>query len=86
MTQPAFEVADIVRARGKQFLEKYGSSINKQQRKALRAILNCRTAALGRHLDVCPKCGYQAEFFNSCLMGSIWLWGVRFEKEEFGGL
>lgn len=66
MTRPAFEVADIVRAQGKHFLEKYGSSINKQQRKALRAIRNCRTSILGRHLDVCPKCGYEAEFFNSC--------------------
>lgn len=66
MTRPSFELADIIRAQGKRFLEKYGSSIDLQQRKALRAIRSCRTSVLGRHLDVCPKCGYQAEFFNSC--------------------
>jgi ssDNA-binding Zn-finger/Zn-ribbon topoisomerase 1 len=66
MSAPTFELADIIRAQGKRFLEKYGSRIDSQQRKALRAIRNCRTAALGRHLDVCPKCGYEAEFFNSC--------------------
>jgi len=66
MTRPAYEVADIVRAQEKRFLEKYGSQISFQQRKALRAIRNCRTAVLGRHYDVCPKCGHEAEHFNSC--------------------
>jgi hypothetical protein len=86
MNRPAFELADIVRAQGHMFLEKYGSVINYQQLKALRAIRNCRTAALGHHVDVCPKCEYTTQSYNSCLMGSIWLWGVPGEKEEFGGL
>ena len=66
MNRPAAEVADIIRAQGHQFLKKYESSINIQQRKAFRAIRNCRTAALGHHIDVCPKCGHEAESFNSC--------------------
>jgi Putative transposase/Transposase zinc-binding domain len=32
----------------------------------LRAIRDCRTAALGGHLDRCARCGYQAISYNSC--------------------
>jgi hypothetical protein len=35
-------------------------------------------ASLGGHLDVCSKCGLETGIsFNSCLMGSFLLWGVR---------
>src|SRR6185312_9553166 len=34
--------------------------------KAFRAIQNCRTAALGGHLDACSRCGHQAISYNSC--------------------
>jgi hypothetical protein len=47
---------------------------------ALPAIARCRTAALGGHIDSCPRCGYQAISYNSCLMGSIFLWGVEWQK------
>ena len=66
MTRPAFELADILRAQGSRFLERYGSGIDFQQMKAFRAILSCRTSALGGHVDVCPQCGYEANSFNSC--------------------
>ena len=32
----------------------------------LRAIKHCRTAALGRHLDQCSRCGHRAISFFSC--------------------
>jgi ssDNA-binding Zn-finger/Zn-ribbon topoisomerase 1 len=66
MTRPVHEVADIVRTQGHRFLEKYGSVINYQQLKALRAIRNCRTAILGHHVDACPKCEYTTLSYNSC--------------------
>lgn len=34
--------------------------------KAVRAIQNCRTAALGAHTDVCDECGYMKISYNSC--------------------
>jgi hypothetical protein len=34
--------------------------------KVLNAIERCRTAALGGHLDGCPRCGHQAISYNSC--------------------
>ena len=67
MSRPAMEVADILRAQGNQFLERYQSSFSYQQLKAFRAILRCRSAALGGHIDVCLKCGHQEGIsYNSC--------------------
>ena len=66
MTQPTLEVADILRAQGDRFLERYRSSFGFQQLKAFRAILRCRTAALGGHRDACLRCGYQTISYNSC--------------------
>ena len=66
MTRPTFEVADILRAQGDRFLDRYRSSFDFQQLKAFRAILRCRTAALGGHRDGCPSCGHQAISYNSC--------------------
>src|SRR5437879_8362009 len=66
MIRPTFEVADILRVQGDRFLDRYRSSFSLQQLKAFRAILRCRTAALGGHRDACPSCGYQAISYNSC--------------------
>ena len=66
MTRPAVEVADILHAQGSRFLDKYQSSFSFQQLKVFRAIRNCRTAALGGHLDACLQCGHQAISYNSC--------------------
>src|SRR4030081_1178313 len=66
MSRPTVEVADILRALGDRFLDRHQSNFNYQQLKAYRAILKCRTAALGGHLDSCPKCGHQAISYNSC--------------------
>ena len=78
MTRPAIEVADIVRAKGRQFLERFKAILSYQQLKAYRAVERCRTAALGGHKDKCVNCQYEAPIsYNSCLMGSFLLWGVR---------
>jgi len=66
MNPPSLEVADIIRAQGKSFLKKYQSGLDFQQLKAFGAIRNCRTAALGGHVDSCPGCGYQVISYNSC--------------------
>jgi hypothetical protein len=66
MSRPIVEVADILRAQGDRFLDRYRRSFDYQQLKAFRAIQRCRTAALGGHIDACPKCGHQAISYNSC--------------------
>jgi hypothetical protein len=67
MTRPAIEVADIVRRRGRQFLERFNAVLSYQQLKAYRAVERCRTAALGGHKDKCVDCRYEAPIsYNSC--------------------
>src|ERR1700758_4198203 len=67
MTRPAFEMADIVRRKGRQFLQRFKAILSYQQLKAYRAIQRCRTAALGGHKDKCEDCPYEAPIsYNSC--------------------
>ena len=57
--RPAWEVADVIRHYGDAFLDRYGSLLSDTQRKALRALAVCRTAALGGHVEQCDACGHQ---------------------------
>ena len=58
------EVADIVRAHGETYRRTH--RLSRAQRRALRAIEVCRTAALGGHRDVCDRCGAERLSYNSC--------------------
>ena len=66
MQRPSLEVADIVRAAGRQFIEHSRHWITRQHLKVLRAIRSCRTASLGYHVDECTRCGYTGHSCNSC--------------------
>ena len=67
MNRPTVEVADIFRAQGNNFIDRHRDRIRFQQLKVMRAILHCRTAALGGHIDVCPRCGGDKTIsYNSC--------------------
>ena len=67
MSRPAIEVADIVRVRGRQFLERFKAIFSYQALKAFRAVERCRTRALGGHKDKCADCRYEAPIsYNSC--------------------
>src|SRR5215472_1657500 len=66
LTRPTLEVADILREYTPAFLEVYGDTISPQQRRVLRDLARCRTAALGGHLECCDHCGHQRPAYNSC--------------------
>jgi len=66
MNRPVLEVADIVRQAGPDYIERHRSQLAWPHLKVLQAIQNCRTAALGGHLDACSECGRQAISYNSC--------------------
>jgi hypothetical protein len=66
MSRPTLEVADIIRAAGDSFIERNRHHLAWPQLKVLRAIRDCRTAALGGHVDRCSRCGHQAISYNSC--------------------
>src|SRR5215831_14421034 len=66
MSRSTLEVADIIRAQGKRFIENNRSWLRWPHLKVLQAIERCRTAALGGHRDRCDRCGHEAISFNSC--------------------
>ena len=60
------EVADVFHAHGNEFLQCWGHALSDQQRKVLRDIGLCRTAALGTHLERCDRCNYETVAYDSC--------------------
>ncbi len=66
MAREGLEVADIFRHFGPAFRDRHGASLSAARRRAMIAIENCRTAALGGHVERCGDCGHQRIAFNSC--------------------
>src|SRR5712672_448507 len=66
MTAPALELADIFRIHGPAYLDTYGASLSAGQKKALRDIAVCRTAALGGRVEQCDHCGHRTIAYCSC--------------------
>ena len=60
------DVADIFRAYGEVYQARYGDHMPLRQKRAMRAIQLCRTAALGGHIDKCEDCGAERNSYNSC--------------------
>jgi len=58
------EVQDIFEAHAEEYRKNHKLPI--VHHKALNAILNCRTAKLGGHVDSCPSCGEAKISYNSC--------------------
>lgn len=57
-------MADIVRRYGDRYRAEHETS--SAQRRVMRAIAACRTAALGGHMDACDSCGQRQISYNSC--------------------
>jgi Putative transposase/Transposase zinc-binding domain len=60
----ALEVADIVRRYGDRYRLEHPVSL--AQRRVMRAIEECRTAALGGHVEQCDRCQHVRVWYNSC--------------------
>jgi hypothetical protein len=61
---PRFDLADIVRAHRAELESTH--ALSREQKRVLTDIGQCRTAALGGHLDRCDACGYEHPSYNSC--------------------
>ena len=61
---PPFAVADIVREYGEAFRATH--HVSHEQARVLRAVAQCRTAALGGHVEACEACGTERICYNSC--------------------
>jgi Transposase zinc-binding domain len=62
----SLEVADVLRDGGSCFLAQYGHTLLWEQRRVLRDVTCCRTAALGGHIQRCDDCGHERIQYNSC--------------------
>jgi hypothetical protein len=69
MSEHRLEVADVFRTHEKEFFAQWGHVLGAHQRKAFEAIRDCRTAALGGHVEYveqCDTCGHRLISYNSC--------------------
>jgi hypothetical protein len=62
--KPAFELAGILRQHGAAY--RGAHRLTYQQDRAIDAIVNCRTAAMGGHVEECGQCAYTRISYNSC--------------------
>ena len=60
------EVADIFRSAGPAYRAIHAGHLSLVQLKVMTAIENCRTAALGGHIEACTDCGHWRIAYNSC--------------------
>jgi hypothetical protein len=60
------EVAEVFRHFGDAYRQKHGASLSTAQRRVMTAIVQCRTAALGGHVEQCDTCGHRRVWYNSC--------------------
>ena len=66
MRPVGLEVADIFRQVGPAYRAEHAGALSLGQRRVMSAIEQCRTAALGGHVEQCDSCGHQRIAFNSC--------------------
>jgi hypothetical protein len=66
MTEHRLEVADVFHAHQGEFFQRWGHTVSDQQRKVVRDIGLCRTAALGSHIERCDRCSYETIAYDSC--------------------
>jgi len=62
----SLEVADIFRVAGPGYRADHDGHLSLHQLKVMTAIENCRTAALGGHVEACEDCGHRRIAYNSC--------------------
>lgn len=58
------ELADVFRLYGQSYC--HSRPLPFSHIKVMRAIENCRTTALGGHVDTCNHCGFERISYNSC--------------------
>lgn len=66
MDRPTLTVGDVFRRYGDTYRDHAGVSLSMAQRRVMTAITQCRTAALGGHVEQCDRCGHTRIWYNSC--------------------
>src|SRR5437867_4624712 len=66
VSRPTRSVADVFHRYGPTYCEAAGAAVSTAQRRVMTAIEQCRTAALGGHVEQCDGCGHTRVWYNSC--------------------
>jgi hypothetical protein len=61
-----FEVADVLRRHGEAYRQTHAGHLGRVEKRVMSAIVACRTAALGGHVEACEDCGVARVAYNSC--------------------
>jgi hypothetical protein len=67
--RPRLEVADVFNRHGADWRRANAGHVSLGQLQVMSAIEQCRSAALGGHVERCEDCGHSRIAYNSCLMG-----------------
>jgi hypothetical protein len=60
------EIADVLRRHGDAYRHAHAGHLGRVEQRVMSAIVACRTAALGGHVEVCGDCGLTRVAYNSC--------------------
>ena len=66
MPRAALSVAEVFRRYGDTFRAEVGAALSTAHSRVMTAIEQCRTAALGGHVEQCDHCGHRRVWYNSC--------------------
>ena len=60
------EIAEVLRRHGDAYRSARAGHLGRVERRVMGAIMACRTAALGGHVEACDDCGVARVAYNSC--------------------
>jgi putative transposase/transposase-like zinc-binding protein len=60
------EIADVLRHHGGDYVRDHAGHLGRVERRVMSAIVACRTAVLGGHVEACGDCGMTRIAYNSC--------------------
>ena len=66
MRRPKLEVADVFHRHGADWRKANAGHVSLGQLQVMSAIEQCRSAALGGHVERCEDCGHTRIAYNSC--------------------
>src|SRR5258707_7156480 len=71
MRRPRLEVADVFHRHGADWRRANAGHVSLGQLQVMSAIEQCRSAALGGHLERCEDCGHSRIAYNSATAASL---------------
>ena len=66
MARPVLRVAEVFRRYGAVYRARAGAALSTAHLRVMAAVEQCRTAALGGHVEACDRCGHKRVWYNSC--------------------